>query len=402
MKILVINAGSSSLKYQLINMDNDEVIAKGNCERIGIDGRITHKTTAGFSETEDCNFPTHTEAFEKVVEKLTTGEGKVVDSIAEISAVGHRIVQGGDVFSKSVLVTDEVIDQIEKLSPLAPLHNPAHVLALRACRKVVGDKVPMVVVFDTAFHQTMPSEAYMFGLPYEDYEKYSIRKYGFHGTSHRFVSADFAKRIGKPLDQLKMVTCHLGNGSSITAVNCGKSVDTTMGFTPLDGVIMGTRCGAIDASAVLYLMEQTGMNATEMSNYLNKKSGFFGLTGGKSDNRDIEAGIAAGDERCALATNMLCYEIKKQIGAYAAAMGGLDAVVFTGGIGENAIGIRSGACNGLEFLGIKMDEERNTALNHKEGRISADDSKVEVWIVPTNEELLIAMDTQALVENKAL
>ncbi|HIT80512.1 MAG TPA: acetate kinase [Candidatus Faecivivens stercorigallinarum] len=402
MKILVINAGSSSLKYQLINMDNDEVIAKGNCERIGIDGRITHKTASGYSVTEDCSFPTHTEAFEKVIEKLTSGDGKVVDSVSEISAVGHRVVQGGDIFSKSVIATDEVIDQIEKLSPLAPLHNPAHVLALRACRKVVGDNVPMVAVFDTAFHQTMPSKAFMYGLPYEDYEKYSIRKYGFHGTSHRFVSADFAKRIGKPLDQLKMVTCHLGNGSSITAVDCGKSVDTTMGFTPLDGVIMGTRCGAIDASAVLYLMEKTGMNASEMSNYLNKKCGFFGITGGKSDNRDIEAGIAAGDERCALATNMLSYEIKKQIGAYAAAMGGLDAVVFTGGIGENAIGIRKLSCSDLEFLGIKLDEERNIALNHGEGRISTDDSKVEVWIVPTNEELLIAMDTQALVENQAL
>ena len=402
MKILVINAGSSSLKYQLINMDNDEVIAKGNCERIGIDGRITHKTASGYSVTEDCSFPTHTEAFEKVIEKLTSGDGKVVDSVSEISAVGHRVVQGGDIFSKSVIATDEVIDQIEKLSPLAPLHNPAHVLALRACRKVVGDNVPMVVVFDTAFHQTMPSKAFMYGLPYEDYEKYSIRKYGFHGTSHRFVSADFLKPIGKPLDQLKMVTCHLGNGSSITAVDCGKSVDTTMGFTPLDGVIMGTRCGAIDASAVLYLMEKTGMNASEMSNYLNKKCGFFGITGGKSDNRDIEAGVAAGDERCALASNMLGYEIKKQIGAYAAAMGGLDAVVFTGGIGENAIGIRKLACSGLEFLGIKLDEERNVALNHGEGRISTDDSKVEVWIVPTNEELLIAMDTQALVENQAL
>ncbi len=402
MKILVINAGSSSLKYQLINMDNDEVIAKGNCERIGIDGRITHKTASGYSVTEDCSFPTHTEAFEKVIEKLTSGDGKVVDSVSEISAVGHRVVQGGDIFSKSVIATDEVIDQIEKLSPLAPLHNPAHVLALRACRKVVGENVPMVAVFDTAFHQSMPSKAFMYGLPYEDYEKYSIRKYGFHGTSHRFVSADFAKRIGKPLDQLKMVTCHLGNGSSITAVDCGKSVDTTMGFTPLDGVIMGTRCGAIDASAVLYLMEKTGMNASEMSNYLNKKCGFFGITGGKSDNRDIEAGIAAGDKRCELATNMLSYEIKKQIGAYAAAMGGLDAVVFTGGIGENAIGIRRLSCSDLEFLGIKLDEERNIALNHGEGRISADDSKVEVWIVPTNEELLIAMDTQALVENQAL
>ncbi len=400
MKILVINAGSSSLKYQLINMDNEEVMAKGNCERIGIDGRITHKTASGYSHAEECSFPTHTEAFEKVIESLTTGEGKVIDSISEISAVGHRIVQGGDIFSKSVLVTDEVIDQIEGLAPLAPLHNHAHVLALRACRKVVGDAVPMVVVFDTAFHQTMPAKAYMYGLPYGDYEKYAIRKYGFHGTSHRFVSADFARRLGKPLESLKMVTCHLGNGSSITAVDCGKCVDTTMGFTPLDGVIMGTRCGAIDASAVLYLMEKTGMSASEMSNYLNKQCGFYGLTGGKSDNRDIEAGIAAGDEKCKLASDMLCYEIKKQIGAYAAAMGGLDAVVFTGGIGENAIGIRAGACEGLEFLGIKMDAEKNKELNHSEGRVSAADSKVEVWIVPTNEELLIAQDTEALISGK--
>ena len=401
MKILVINAGSSSLKYQLINMETDEVMAKGNCERIGIDGRIGHKTASGYNTTEECSFPTHTEAFEKVVELLTTGENKVVDSISDIAAVGHRVVQGGDIFNESVLLTDENIEKIDGLSPLAPLHNPAAVLAIRACQKVFGKEVPMVAVFDTAFHQTRPAKAYMYGLPYEDYEKYSIRKYGFHGTSHRFVSADFAKRIGKPLNELKMVTCHLGNGSSITAVDCGKSVDTTMGFTPLDGVLMGTRSGSIDASAVLYLMDKTGMSTNEMSNYLNKKSGFLGVTGRFSDNRDIENAAANGDELCQLASDMLSYQIKKQIGAYAAAMGGLDAVVFTGGIGENAIGIRAGACTGLEKpFGLKLDLELNTKLNHGEGRISAPDSEVEVWIVPTNEELLIAMDTAAIVSGK--
>ena len=398
MKIFVVNCGSSSIKYQLINMDNDEVMAKGNCERIGMDGRITHKTAAGFSSTEDCDFPTHTEAFQKVVEKLTEGEGKVVESISEIAAVGHRIVQGGAIFSQSVLVTDKVIDQIEGLAPLAPVHNLAAAQALRACRKVFGPDVPMVTVFDTAFHKTMPPKAYMYGLRYEDYEQYSIRKYGFHGTSHRFVSADFAKRIGRPLNELKLVTCHLGNGSSITAVDCGKSVDTTMGFTPLDGVIMGTRCGSIDASAVLYLMQQTGMGPEEMSNYLNKKCGFLGLSGKSSDNRDIEAGAEAGDERCQLVTDMLAYEIKKQIGAYAAAMNGLDAVVFTGGIGENAVSVRAKACEGLDkIFGLKVDPELDEKLNHSSGRISTPDSKVEVWIVPTNEELLIAMDTMEIV-----
>jgi acetate kinase len=401
MKILVINAGSSSLKYQLINMETGEVMAKGNCERIGIDGRIGHKTASGYSTTEECSFPTHTEAFEKVVELLTTGENKVVGSISEIAAVGHRVVHGGEIFSQSVLLTDENIEKIDALSPLAPLHNPAAILAIRACQKVFGKDTPMVAVFDTAFHQTMPAKAYMYGLPYEDYEQYSIRKYGFHGTSHRFVSADFAKRIGKPIEDLKIVTCHLGNGSSITAVDGGKSVDTTMGFTPLDGVLMGTRSGNIDASAVLYLMEKTGMTTGQMSDYLNKKSGFLGLSGRSSDNRDVEAGAAEGDARCQLTGDMLAYQIKKQIGAYAAAMGGLDAVVFTGGIGENASNVRAGACAGLDRpLGLKLDAELNEKLNHGEGRISTPDSKVEVWIVPTNEELLIAMDTAAIVSGK--
>ena len=408
MKVLVINAGSSSLKYQLIDMKDESVIAKGICERVKdpenscISGK--HYIDGKEVRFDDVKVPmkNHTDAFNEVKKVLTTGDTKVINDISEIDAVGHRIVQGGSLFNKSTLIDQSVIDGIESLCDLAPLHNPAHIEGIKASIALFGPNVPQVAVFDNAFHSTMPPEAYMFALPYEYYEKYKIRKYGFHGTSHRFVSNRCAEVMGRPLEELKLVTCHLGNGSSITAVDCGKSVDTTMGFTPLDGVIMGTRCGAIDASAVLYLMEKTGMNASEMSNYLNKKCGFFGITGGKSDNRDIEAGVAAGDERCALASNMLGYEIKKQIGAYAAAMGGLDAVVFTGGIGENAIGIRKLACSGLEFLGIKLDEERNVALNHGEGRISTDDSKVEVWIVPTNEELLIAMDTQALVENQAL
>lgn len=402
MKILVINCGSSSLKYQLIDMDGEKVLCKGLCERIGMESSmITHEAN-GQKATTPAIFPTHTEAFGEVVKKMTTGNGKVIDSVSEIDAIGHRVVHGGEQFKKSCLITPDVIKAIRDLSPLAPLHNPAAILGIEASYKVFGEDKPNVAVFDTAFHSTMPPKAYMYAIPYEYYEKYGVRRYGFHGTSHKYVSHRAAEYLEEPIERLKLITCHLGNGSSITAVDCGKSVDTTMGFTPLDGVIMGTRCGAIDASAVLYLMEKTGMSATEMSNYLNKKCGFYGLTGGKSDNRDIEAGMAAGDKRCTLATEMLSYEIKKQIGAYAAAMGGLDAVVFTGGIGENAIGIRRLACSNMEFFGIKLDDERNTALNHKEGRISTDDSKVEVWIVPTNEELLIAMDTQALIENKTL
>ena len=397
MKILVINAGSSSLKYQLINMDDGAVMAKGNCERIGIDGRISYKTATA-SITEDAAFPTHTEAFAKVVEFLTTGENKVVDSISDITAVGHRALHGGEIYKSATLITDEVIDTIMELRELGPLHNPPQAVAMRACQEVFGKETPMVAIFDTSFGQTMPRQAYIFPIPYEYYEKYSIRRYGFHGTSHRFVSQAYAKKVGKDIKDLKIVTCHLGNGSSITAVDGGKSVDTTMGFTPLDGVIMGTRSGCIDASAVLFLMEKTGMTAAQMSDYLNKKSGFLGLSGISSDNREIDAGIQAGNERCALVHEILGYQIKKQIGAYAAAMGGLDAVIFTGGIGENVARLRSLACSNMEKpFGIKFDEELNETMNHGEGKISAADSEVEVWILPTNEELLIAMDTAEIV-----
>lgn len=397
MIILVVNAGSSSLKYQLINMDDESVIAKGNCDRIGIDGHISHKTGDGKSFEADCSFPTHTEAFMKLVEALTTGEAKVIDSMDEISAVGHRIVQGADIFDKSVLVTDEIIDKIDELRELAPVHNHAHALALRACKKVIPENVPQVAVFDTAFHQTMPPKAYMFGLPYEDYETLHVRKYGFHGTSHRFVSAALAEAMGKDIKDLKIVSCHLGNGSSITAVDGGKSVDTSMGFTPLDGVVMGTRTGAVDPSAVTFVASKHGFSASQMSDYMNKKSGFLGVSGIGSDNRDITDAAAHGNERAKLVSDMLVYEIKKYIGSYAAAMNGLDAVLFTGGIGENAYDVREKVCENMEFFGIKLDKSANDGLRGQLKKISADDSKVDVWVVPTNEELLIARDTLALI-----
>ena len=397
MIILVVNAGSSSLKYQLIDMKDESVIAKGNCDRIGIDGHISHKTNDGRSYDADCNFPTHTEAFEKLVETLTTGDAAVIKSMDEISAVGHRIVQGAEVFDKTTLVTDEVIQKIDDLQELAPVHNHPHALALWACKKVIPENVPQVVVFDTAFHQTMPAKAYMFGLPYEDYEKYSVRKYGFHGTSHRFVSSALAEAMGKDIKDLKIVSCHLGNGSSITAVDGGKSVDTSMGFTPLDGVVMGTRTGSVDPSAVTFVAEKHGFTPKEMSDYMNKKSGFLGVSGVSSDNREITEASANGNERAQLVTEMLVYEIKKYIGSYAAAMNGLDAVLFTGGIGENAYDIRAAVCKDMDFFGIKLDESVNDGLRGKLAKISAADSKVDVWVVPTNEELLIARDTLALI-----
>lgn len=397
MIILVVNAGSSSLKYQLINMDDESVIAKGNCDRIGIDGHISHKTSDGRAYDADCSFPTHTEAFEKLVETLTTGDASVIKSMDEISAVGHRIVQGAEVFDKTTLVTDEVIQKIDDLQELAPVHNHPHALALWACKKVIPENVPQVVVFDTAFHQTMPPEAYMYGLPYDDYEKYHVRKYGFHGTSHRFVSAALAEAMGKDIKNLKIVSCHLGNGSSITAVKGGQSIDTSMGFTPLDGVVMGTRTGSVDPSAVTFVAEKHGFTPKEMSDYMNKKSGFLGVSGVSSDNRDITDAAHHGDSRAQLVTDMLVYEIKKYIGSYAAAMNGLDAVIFTGGIGENAYDIRAAVCKDMDFFGIKLDESVNDGLRGKLTKISAADSKVEVWVVPTNEELLIARDTLALI-----
>ena len=396
--VLVVNAGSSSLKYQLLNMDDESVIAKGNCDRIGIDGKLSHKVPSrGIAIDEDCTFPTHTEAFEKLVEVLTTGEGRVIDSMSEISAVGHRIVQGAEIFDKACLVTEEVIDRIDALSDLAPVHNHPHALALRACTKVLPKGTPQVVVFDTAFHQTMPPKAYMFGLPYEDYKDLHVRKYGFHGTSHRFVSQCLADAMGRDIKTLKIVSCHLGNGSSITAVDGGKSVDTSMGFTPLDGIVMGTRTGAVDPSAVTYVMEKRGFTPHEMSQYMNKKSGFLGLSGMSSDNRDIQEAVLKGDERAIITSDILQYQIKKYIGAYAAAMNGLDAVLFTGGIGENSWEVREAVCENMDYFGIKIDSDLNHKTRGKLTKLSTPDSKIEVWVVPTNEELLIARDTLAVI-----
>jgi acetate kinase len=395
MLILVINAGSSSLKYQLLDMTDESVLAKGNCDRIGIDGHIKHTAADGRTVDIDSDFPTHTEAFEKLVDVLTKSDAKVIDSMNAISAVGHRIVQGAEIFSETVLVTDEIIDQIDDLRELAPVHNHAHALALRACRKVLPDSVPQAVVFDTAFHSTMPEEAFMFGLPYEDYEQLKVRKYGFHGTSHRFVSKALAKAMGKDIKELKIVSCHLGNGSSITAVKGGQSVDTSMGFTPLDGLLMGTRTGSVDPSAVTFVMEKHGFTPAEMSDYMNKKSGLLGVSGVSSDNRDVGDAAKSGNKRAMLARKLLSYQIKKYIGSYAAAMGGVDAVLFTGGIGENAADVRETACEGLDFLGITLDKELNAKIRGELVKIS--NGAVDVWVVPTNEELLIARDTLALV-----
>lgn len=391
MKILVANAGSSSLKYQLMDMEDESVICKGNCDRIGIDGHFAYKNKDGKELDIDCNFPTHTEAFAKIIETMTSDEYGVVSSMDEISAVGQRIVHGGEFFSQPTLVDDDVVEKIASISYMAPVHNPAACLSIKACKAVMPN-TPQVTVFDTAFHQTIPEKAYIYPLPYEIYEKYNVRKYGFHGTSHRFVCASLAKSMGKDLKDLKIVSCHLGNGSSVTAIDGGKSVDTSMGFTPLDGLIMGTRCGNIDPSVVTFVMDKLNLTPAQMNDYMNKKSGFLGVSGVGSDNRDICAASEKGNHRASLTTDILTYEIKKLIGAYAAVMNGLDAVLFTGGIGENADVVRAKACENLDFLGIKIDEDKNKVRAKENIKISTPDSKVEVWIVPTNEELLIARD----------
>lgn len=399
MKILVINAGSSSLKYQLIDMTDESVIAKGICERIGADGScISFKTPEGKKIEYTVPMNDHTAAFNEVKKVLTEGEYKVIDDISEIAAVGHRVVQGGALFNKSVLIDDEVIAGIRSLCDLAPLHNPAHIQGINASINLFGKNVPQVAVFDNAFHSTMPPEAYIFPIPYEYYTKYQIRRYGFHGTSHRFVSARCAEVMGKDIKDLKIITCHLGNGSSITAVKNGKVIDTTMGLTPLDGEIMGTRCGSIDPSVVLFLMEKENFTVKEMDTLLNKKSGVLGISGLSFDDRDVKEAAANGDKRCQLARGIQMYEIKKYIGAFTAAMDGLDAIVFTGGIGENADDMRAQICRELTYLGIKVDEEYNaTLVKGKEGEISTPESKIKVFVLPTNEELVIARDTRDIV-----
>ena len=392
MKVLVINAGSSSLKYQLMDPATREVLAKGLCERIGIDGRLTHKVPSKDAKYEfEIPMPTHAEAIQAVLDALLSSEHGVIKSAAEIDAVGHRVVHGGEKFAGSVLITDEVMAALEECIPLAPLHNPANITGIQACQKVMPG-VPMVGVFDTAFHQTMPAKSYIYALPYEYYEQDKVRRYGFHGTSHRYVSQRAAAMLGKPIEELKIITCHLGNGSSVAAVDGGKSVDTSMGFTPLAGVPMGTRSGDLDAGILEYLMNKHGYDMKEMM----KKSGVLGISGVSSDFRDIENAAKEGNQQAALALEAFQYSVKKLIGAYAAAMGGVDAIVFTAGVGENDAATRMAAASGLEFMGVKMDAEANN-VRGKETVISAADSKVKVLLIPTDEELMIAMDTAEIV-----
>ncbi|MCI2058570.1 MAG: acetate kinase [Oscillibacter sp.] len=398
MNVLVINAGSSSLKYQLLNPDTGDLLAKGLCERIGIDGKFTYKPQiAGKKKLDavDVPMPTHSEAIQAVLSALADKDNGVVSSMKEIDAVGHRVVHGGESFNQSVRIDDQVLAAIESCIPLAPLHNPANLTGIRACQKAMPG-VPMVAVFDTAFHQTMPPRAYMYALPYAYYEQDKVRRYGFHGTSHKYVAGRAAAMLGKKPEELKLISCHLGNGSSITAVDCGKSVDTSMGFTPLAGLPMGTRSGDLDAGILQYVMNKHKMNIDEMLGVLNKKSGVEGISGVSSDFRDLEQAAAEGNQRAALAQEKFAYEVRKYIGAYAAAMGGVDAVIFTAGVGENDGAIRAMATDGLGYMGIRLDPEANR-VRGKETVISAPDSKVKVLLIPTNEELMIAKDTAALV-----
>lgn len=400
MKILVINAGSSSLKYQLIDMDTEKMIAKGNCERIGTDGSfIGHKTADGREFKKEIPMPDHAKAFKAVSEALLSDEYGVIKNLDEVSAIGHRVVQGGALFSDPELVTDEVIKGIESLIPLAPLHNKGHVQAIRGCKEVFGDDVPEVVVFDTAFHSTMPQKAYMYAVPYEYYEKYAVRRYGAHGTSHRYVAGEMAKLLGKDLKDLKLITCHIGNGSSITAIKNGKVIDTSMGLTPLDGIMMGTRSGCLDPSVVTFIAEKEGLSPEQMNELLNKKSGILGISGISSDDRDISQAEIDGDERAHLTHEMLYYQIAKYIGAYWVALGGCDGIVFTAGLGENQPQLREKVCDYLEFLGIKIDKDFNAKAWHGiTGRLSTEDSSIPVELIATNEELAIARDTKSVVE----
>ena len=396
MKIFVVNAGSSSLKYQLIDMENEQVLCKGLCERIGVTGAISHKTADGRSYSAETPMPTHSEAFEAVVYAMTESDAKVINSFDEVSAIGHRIVQGGSIFKGSCLITPKALQDIDDLGALAPLHNPAHVLAIKACIKTFGEEKPQVAVFDTSFHQTMPEKAYMYALPYEYYEKYGVRKYGAHGTSHRFVSDRVAALEGKDKKDIKIITCHLGNGCSITAIKDGVCVDTSMGFTPLDGFMMGTRTGTLDPSALTFIAEKENLSPADINRICNKESGVLGVSGVSNDNRDVAAAAESGNKRAQLAIDMQQYQIIKFVGSYIAAMNGVDAIAFTGGIGENDGTLRKVVCESLGFLGVKIDDEKNT-VRGEEIRISTDDSSVNVYIIPTNEELAIARDTLSLI-----
>lgn len=396
MNVLVINCGSSSLKFQLINSDSEEVLAKGLCERIGIDGSLTYQPQGGEKVKTDKAMPTHTEAIQFVIDALTDAKTGVVKSLDEIGAVGHRVVHGGEKFASSVVITDEVMKAIEECNDLAPLHNPANLIGINACQKLMPG-TPMVAVFDTAFHQTMPEEAYMYGLPYEYYEKYKVRRYGFHGTSHSFVSKRAAELAGKPYDQLKTIVCHLGNGASICAVKNGKSVDTSMGLTPLEGLVMGTRSGDIDPAILEFIAKKENLDIAGLMNMLNKKSGVYGLSNNlSSDFRDLDAAASKGNKPAAIALKVFAYRVAKYVGSYAAAMNGVDVIAFTAGVGENSGPVRADIMSYLGYLGIQLDGAANDSRG-EEVTISTPDLKVQVMVIPTNEELAIARETVALV-----
>jgi acetate kinase len=396
LKVLVINCGSSSLKYQLFNMKNKSVMAKGLVERIGLEvGMLKHQPADKDKVEISENIPNHRVAVKMMLDALLDKDHGVIKDVSEIGAVGHRVVHGAEKFSGSVKITDEVMDVLKECVEIAPLHNPPNIIGIEAAKELMPD-VPMVGVFDTAFHQTMPEYAYMYGLPYELYEKYSIRRYGFHGTSHRFVSIEAAKFVNKPIEQLNMLTLHLGNGSSISAVKNGKSIENSMGFTPLEGIVMGTRCGNIDPTIVAYIMQKENIPVDKINDYLNKKCGVLGISGVSSDFRDIEEAANKGNKRAKLALDVFAYQAKKIMGSYVAAMNGLDVVVFTGGIGENSITMRQSICGNMDYFGIEIDDEKNN-VRGKQAEISPDNAKTKVLVIPTNEELMIALDTVSLV-----
>ncbi len=399
MKILIVNAGSSSLKYQLVNMDTEETLAKGLIERIGIEGSKLTQKVNGEKHIVEAPMNDHVAATKYMIEALTDGQHGVVTSMDEIGAVGHRVVQGGEHFTTSVVIDDEVMKAIEENAPLAPLHNPPNLMGIKACKQIMPN-TPMVAVFDTSFHQTMPPEAFLYGVPLDYYRRLRVRRYGFHGTSHRYVSQRAAAMLGKPLEELRLITCHLGNGSSMAAIDHGKSVDTSMGMTPLEGVIMGTRSGNVDPAVLQFIMNSEHLSVDEMLDILNKKSGFLGISGVSSDMRDVEEAAEQGNKDAQISIDMLYRGIKKYIGAYAAIMGGVDAIVFTAGIGENSKELREAVMTNMEFLGASIDTEKNN-VRGKETDISAPGSKVKVLIIPTDEEIVIARDTLELVGNKA-
>ncbi len=401
MKILVINCGSSSLKFQFIDMETEQVLAKGLCDRIGLESSIVTYESNGNKVRKLAIYPTHRRAFLHIVELLTTGDTKVIEDISEVSAIGHRVVHGGEKFREPTLCTPEVIDALRELNTLAPLHNPSAIQGMRCAAEVFGEEMPSVAIFDTSFHSTMPPKAYMYALPYEYYEEYGVRRYGFHGTSHNYVTHEAARFLDVPFESLKLISCHLGNGASVAAVDCGKVIDTSMGMTPLAGLMMGTRCGDVDPSVVNYLKYSLGITGHELDQILNKKSGLLGVSGISSDKRDLNDACAQGSERTRLAVDMFNYDIRKTIGAYMFAMGGVDAIIFTGGIGENDVTTRAAVCEGEEKLGIKIDDFLNKTARECEANacdISAEGTSVKVLVIPTNEELKIARQTAAVVE----